>query len=183
MIIDKKGKLFGKVSIIDIFVIIIVIVSIFGISQAMSRIDNDKLMKEDLKTVIDKSSQSDELEIKLTAKGVRDITRDAIIVGDKVYYENEVLGVVSYVESEPSMQTVESTDGTVYSAITPDRYDVTIVVETTGRKMDNGYYTDSNIHLLYGKKMEVKTSTILTTPEITEINVLNEAKSVEEDVD
>lgn len=178
MILDKKGKLFGKINIIDLFVILVIIVGIVGIFFTKVELDNEKLLSDESKMLIQSSAEKDKLEIKLKAKEVRDVTRDSIIVGDDVYLvaNDKILGTVSRVESEPAMRDVVSDDGTVYTAAVPDRYDVTIVVEADGKKKDEGYYTDSNIHLLYGRELEIKTSTIQTTPKVDEITVTQVSK-------
>ena len=53
---------------------------------------------------------------------------------------------------------------------------MTIVVDADGKRKDEGFYTDSNIHLLYGKEMEIKTSTIQTVPKVDEITVTKTSK-------
>ena len=178
MIMDKKGKLFGKVSIVDIFVILVIIIGIVGVFVTKVKLDNEKLLSDDSKMLIKISAEKDKLEIKLKAKEVRDVTRDSIIVGDDVYLvaNDKILGTVSRVESEPAMRDVVSDDGTVYTAPVPDRFDVTIVVDADGKRKDEGFYTDSNIHLLYGKEMEIKTSTIQTVPKVDEITVTKTSK-------
>lgn len=178
MIMDKKGKLFGKVSIVDLFVILVVIVGIVGIFFTKGKLDNEKLLSDNSKMLIKSAAENDKLEIKLKVKEVRDVTRDSIIVGDEVYLvaNDKILGTVSRVESVPAVRDVVTNSGVVYSAPVPDRYDVTIVVDADGKKKDEGYYTDSNIHLLYGKEMEIKTSTIQTTPKIEQITVTQTSK-------
>lgn len=173
MIMDKQGKIFGKVSIVDIFVVLVVIIGVIGVFATKAKLDDGKLLSDDSKMLIKTSAENEQLEIKLKAKEVRDVTRDSIIVGDDVYLvaNDKLLGTVSRVESEPSERNVVSNDGTVYKAVVPDRYDITIVVETDGKKKEEGFYTDSNIHLLYGKEIEIKTSTIQTTPRVDEITV------------
>lgn len=178
MILDKKGKLFGKVSIIDLFVILVIIAGVAGVIVTKTALDNEKLLSDDSNMLIHTSAAKDQLEIKLKAKEVRDVTRDSIIVGDEVYLvaNDKVLGTVSRVESEPAMRDVICDDGTVYTAPVPDRYDVTIVVDADGKKKEEGYYTALNIHILYGKEMEIKTSTIQTTPKVDEITVTQTSK-------
>ena len=173
MIMDKKGKLFGKVSIVDLFVVLAVIVGVIGVFMTKAKLDKSDVQADASQMLIQSSAEKDILEIKLKIKEVRDVTRDAIVVGDTVYMvqTEKVLGVISRVESEPAVRNVESDDGTVYSAVVPERYDVTIVVETSGKQKEDGFYTDSNQKLLFGKEMEIKTSTIQTSPKVDEISV------------
>lgn len=173
MIIDEKGKIFGKISIIDLFVILVAIVGVVGIFMTKSKLDNEKILSDDSQMLISSSAELDKLEIELQVKEVRDVTRDSIIVGDDVYLvsSDKILGTVSRVESKPAMRDVVSKNGVVYSAPVPERYDVTIVVETTGKQNEKGYYTASNTQILFGREMEIKTSTIQTIPTVKDIKV------------
>ncbi len=178
MIIDKKGKLFGKVSIVDLFVVLVIFVGIVGIFMTKAKLDKGDVQSDASQMLIQSSAEKDVLEIKLKLKEVRDVTRDAIVVGDTVYLvqTEKVLGVISRVESEPAVRNVETDNGIVYSAVVPERYDVTIVVETSGKEKEDGFYTDTNQKLLYGKEMEIKTSTIQSIPRIDGISVKKTAK-------
>ncbi len=173
MILDKKGKLFGKVSIIDLFVLLVLVIGVIGVFSTKSMLDQEKVLSQSGNMFIQSSREADKLEIAFEVKEVRGFTRDAIIVGDDVFVasNDRFLGVVSRVESVPSKRTVVTTLGKVYTAEVPERYDVTIYVETSGKKKDEGYFTDSNIKLIIGGEMEVKTSTVQTTPRVKTITV------------
>ena len=178
MIIDNKGKLFGKINIVDLAVILVVIVAIVGVALTKVKLDNSKILSDDSNMLIKSSAEMDKLEIELKVKEVRDVTRDAIIVGDDVYQvaNDKFLGTVARVESTPAMRDVKGDNGTVYVAEVPDRYDVTIVVETEGKKKDDGFYTESNVQILYGREMEIKTSTVQTMPTVAGITVVENEK-------
>ncbi len=174
MIIDKKGKLFGKINIVDLCVVVVIIIGICGVVFTKTKLDNEKILANKDEMLIKTSSELDKLEVKLELVEVRDVTRDAIVVGDEVYLtaNDKVIGTIVRVESEPSSHHVTSNDGTVYMAQIPDRYDVTMVMEVDGKKKEDGYYTDTNVPFLYGKEMEVKTSTIQCFPIVKEISVI-----------
>ena len=173
MILDKKGKLFGKISIIDLFVLLVIVVGIIGVFSTKSMLDNEKVLSSDSNMLIQTSAKADNMEIEFEVKEVRDFTRDSFIVGDNVFVasNDRFLGTVARVESRPSKRTVATTLGKVYTAEVPERYDVTIVVEAKGKKKDEGYFTDSNIQLIFGGEMEIKTSTVQTTPQVKKITV------------
>ena len=175
MILDKNGKLFGKISIVDIAVVLVIIVGIIGFFITKSKLDQSKLLADDSDMLIKSSAEMDVLEVELKVEGVRDVTRDAIIVGDDVYLtaNDKIIGTVVRVESTPAVRTVTGDNGVVYNAEVPEHYDVSIIIETKGKKKMEGYYTDSNIHLLYGKEMEIKTTTIQTSPRIEKITVVD----------
>ncbi len=178
MILDKKGKLFGKVSIVDLLVLLVVVVGIAGVFLVKGKLDKNEIQADASQMLIASNAEKDILEIELKVKEVRDITRDAVIVGDDVYLvqTQKRLGTVARVESEPAVRQVEADNGTVYQAVVPERYDVTIVVETNGKQTDGGYYTDNNMQIFYGKEMEIMTSTIQTKPRVDGISVINGSK-------
>ena len=174
MIIDKKGKLFGKINIVDLVVVLVVIVAVVGVVATKMKLENSKILADESNMFIKSSAQMEKLEIALQVKEVRAVTRDAIIVGDDVYLtaNDKILGTVSKVESTPAIRTVVGNNGTVYTAEVPERYDVTIYVEVEGKKKEEGYYTESNVQILYGRDMGIKTSTVQTTPKVCGVTVM-----------
>lgn len=169
MFIDKKGKLFGKINIIDLCVILAVVIGIAGVAVSVYSIKNNASL-----TDVFKSDKSEEvtLEVGLLLKEVRDITRDAIIVGDEVFTttEDEIsLGKIKKIQSEPSTRNILTFDGDVYNTVIPDKYDVTVYVETKATKNEKGYSLSKDVNILFGKYYEIKTTTIKTTPMISSI--------------
>ncbi len=173
MILDKNGKLFGKISIVDILVVVILIVGIIGAALTVSYINNEKVVSDGSKMLLSSETNSNKMEIGLKVYGVRDVTRDAVIVGDEVYSTktDDLIGVIKRIDSVPSKQNVVTGNGTVVNTVIPEKFDVTIIVETTGKKTDTGYYTDTGVHILYGKDYEVKTSTIKSTPIVSSVAI------------
>ena len=174
MILDKKGKLFGKVSIIDLFVLLVIVIGVVGVFSTKSMLDKEKVLSQSGNMLISTSAKADKLEIAFEVKEVRSFTKDAIVVGDDVFVvsNDRFLGKVVRVASVPSKRTVVTTHGKVYEAEVPERYDVTIYVDANGKKKEEGYFTDSNVKLIIGGEMEVKTSTVQTTPRVRTIEVV-----------
>ncbi len=175
---DKNGKLFGKISIVDIAVILVLIVGVCGFFYTKAELDKGNVLSNSDAMLIKSSAKTDALEVALKIENVRDITRDAVIVGDEVYITatNKLLGNVVRVESEPHKTDAMTDEGVIYKATIPERFDVTIVVEAEGKKKPEGYFTSNNFHLYYGKSIEVKTSTIQTNPQICGITVIENAQ-------
>ena len=168
MFIDKKGKLFGKINIIDLCVLLAIVIGIAGVAFSVYSIKSNTSASDVFKK---DSAREVTLEVGLQIKGVRDVTRDAIIVGDEVFttQTNTSLGKIKKIESEPATKNVTTYDGSVYTAVVPDRYDVTIYVETTATKNETGYHGDKKVQFLFGKYYEIKTATIKTTPMISSV--------------
>jgi len=168
MIIDKKGKLFGKISIVDICVVLVIIVGVVGTYFAVSVLNSGKL-DNNSKVALNSDAPAQTATVSLTLHEVRSITKDALIVGDEIFTtgSNAKIGVIKEIISEPSTRSVAASDGTVYTAEIPEKFDVTILVDVTGKDTVTGFYTDSEVRLLYGEYIEIKTSTVKTTPEVT----------------
>lgn len=172
MIIDNKGKLFGKISIVDICVLLVVVIGIVGALFAMSTLDSSKLANNS-KLALNSASEIQTATVTFELKGVRSITKDSIIEGDGIYdTEDELyIGEIKSVSSKASTQNIFAQDGTIHVAKIPERMDVTLEVEVKGKTTDSGFYTESGVQLLYGKDIEVKTSTVKTMPIIKGIAI------------
>ena len=57
MILDKNGKLFGKISIVDIAVVLVIIVGIIGFFITKSKLDQSKLLADDSDMLIKSSAE------------------------------------------------------------------------------------------------------------------------------
>lgn len=175
MFIDDKGKLFGKISIIDLFVILVVVVAIVGSVIAFTKVKSGEVLTEN-KAILSQNSTLDKLELRLRLAEVRAMTKDAIHIGDGVYTKDtgKFLGEVVGVETEPAKRIITGYDGKALEAEVPERMDVIMIVEVLGKRTDNGYFTGNNIHLVYGSSFEIVTPTIETTPTIDGIRVIEE---------
>ncbi|MBQ3181590.1 MAG: DUF4330 domain-containing protein [Clostridia bacterium] len=170
MIIDKKGKLFGKISIIDICVILVIIVGILGAYFTVSTLNSGKL-SDNSKLALNSSSPLVSATVTFEVKGVRAMTKDALCEGDEVYEteDNKFIGTISKVTSKPAESEYIANDGTFYKAVIPEKYDVQIFVDVSGKNTQTGFHTESELQLLYGKEIEIKTPSVKTMPEIVGI--------------
>ena len=79
MIIDEKGKLFGKISIIDIAVILLVILAIVGGIVIYNNTKSGKTSPSENSLITDTDSLND-FCVEFQLSNVRDITKKAIFV-------------------------------------------------------------------------------------------------------
>ena len=178
MFIDQKGKLFGKISIIDLLVVLVVIAGIAGTVLAFQKVRGGSVLTEN-KAILKQDSTLDMLEVEMRLNEVRSMTRDSIHIGDDVYAKdtNKYLGEVVRIETEPATRIISGYDGRAAEAEVPERLDVIMVVQVPGKRTDGGYFTGNNIHLVYDSAFEIKTPTIQSTPIIENITVLSEEES------
>lgn len=135
-IVDKNGRLFGKISLIDLLFIAVIIVLAAAI---YIRVFSDG--KVNMKT-----SGSDTFTYEMTVFSVREYTLNAMQIGDELYDDNDVyIGKITGIESEQS-ETYNSTyDGKFEKGVMEGRYDINLTVEASG-KINKGHYYASGVY-------------------------------------
>lgn len=145
--INKDGKLFGKISIIDIIAIILIIIMIIGTAFLLSG------HSEKVKT------ESEKFEFVYLVKNVRINTAKALEkkgnMFDKV--SNEFIGEITDVKVEKGEYPLNMADGTIENGVPEDRYNVYLTVGVSGKVSDTGYYTSANKYIGAGTSIQIAT--------------------------
>lgn len=126
-IIDNKGRLFGLINILDLLVLVIVIcLLVFG----FSRRNKNMVAKKETKVA----------EVTYEIKQVRQVTVDAINVGDPIYHYDKgtYIGKIITKDVKPYSEEVEY-EGKFVMAEIPEKYVVTIVVQADIEETDQYY--------------------------------------------
>ena len=134
MIIDKKGKLFGKINIIDLLLIIAIVAAV-GLAGYKFLGGGD-----------DSNSDKNAI-IKFYAEEVSEfVLDDTIHEGDVVsdVQTRAILGRVTSVEINDSVCYAADSTGHWVKSPKPDFKSVLITAETRGTKFDHGIIIDSN---------------------------------------
>ena len=161
MILDKNGKIGGKISIIDIAVILIILVVAAGICVRYG----SKV------TTAVQSSENFRYELKI--EGVRQYTVDALskmgAVTDKKSEKN--LGEIVDVQVEGATRESVTADGQVTYAPVPDYYTCYVTVDAHGKESEDNYVLDDTTELSVGRIIDfyskyVKTSGIIMSVEV-----------------
>lgn len=159
MLIDENGKLFSKISIVDIAVVVFIISAVAFVGLKFFAPWGNNY-----------SGGSVNCEYTFKVSNVRQASVDAInkSVGKNVYdAEGLNLGVISRVESvKPYMDSVEKNDGTMVLAQVPDKYEITVSVVVEGNMTAEG------ISVAGKKELSVGSHLSLSTPEITTETVI-----------
>lgn len=154
MIIDKNGRLFGKISIVDIIVIVAAVLVFAGVYVRFSG-DQGKAIV-----------QNDTFYYTMEIENVRKTTLDAIgnSVGTNFYNTlktGDDMGTLIEYKERPATKLIEKADGTAVNAVVPDNYNITLTFEIQGKINDNSYYTSSNnkinVNSTYGIKGKYST--------------------------
>ena len=141
MLIDKRGKLFGLVNIIDLSAVIILVAMVFGFLWVRST-------QGILRKMVRASRPTD---VTVTIRGARMKDPNLIKVGDKVfitirnqpYAPVEVVGytatrrLVSYADSHDQLKSVEDPSD-------PLAYDLVVTIRDNGQVTDDGVVLGGN---------------------------------------
>lgn len=149
-IVDEKGRLFGKVNLLDLVVVLLVlaVAGRFGYSR----------LKANVATGQDKV-----IEMAILVPNVSKATVDALKVGDvlKDSKSGTVIGKLVKVEPAQAVVAFEDPAGMVHQRqASPDRFDVRVTVSGTARVTDNGVMMGA----AGGIEMKVGRSNQYTTP-------------------
>ena len=147
--VDEKGRLFGKISIIDIIIVFVALALGAGFVFQRASGDISRILNADEKFYV-------------TFRGdrVRSFSVGAIGEGDVVFrrYDSQPIGPVVNVWSEPGTEIMLRTDGSAVVAEMEDRYTLYITVECTGRITEKGYHVNGSMHLAEGNEAEIQTN-------------------------
>lgn len=161
MLIDKNGKLFGKVSIIDILISIALIVCIIGIVVRFSANYGDKLYKK--------------TEIKYTYKvsGVRQAGVDALLKKGKLFDNktNNCMGEITDAKVEKASDYGVLADGRILNVTIPERYNVILTVELEGKYSTSAILTPDNDPIEAGSTVFLLTKWATTQGMITDVEI------------
>ena len=129
-LMDKKGRLFGKVNLFDLLVILLVLVGVVGMSL---RLVKERQEVAEGKTAICK--------VEIVDAG--EYLKDAFEIGDALYEKETLLGTITSVQVKPAQELKLLTDGTAKLVDRTDHYDITLTFTTDRLMIAEGYRIDS----------------------------------------
>ncbi len=147
MSIDKKGNIGGKINIIDISVIIVIIITFFGIAFRF------------YSTPSKNARETVRLRYVIKVYGVRKYSIDAISKKGIVIDSDQKceMGEISDVSYTPEIWEQFDSEGNIVYAEVPKKYNVEVAILAEGRESEDGYYIGNNIDLSVGSKINLAT--------------------------
>lgn len=148
MLFNSKGKLFGKISIIDILVLVIVVVAIVG---AYFRFQGNNVAAENV---------TSEFYYTISINEIRESNKNLLekSIGTDFRLDGKIsssMGTLQSVEVTDATIPVEKTDGTVVSALVPEKYNVKLTFKVLGTEDSSGYYTPELHEICAGKEYSI----------------------------
>lgn len=129
--VDEKGRIFGKVSLIDIFVLFFALVMVFAVYLRFFSNETTSLR-----------GGNDTFTYVACVRGVRQWTVDGFHVGDKLWEDDHetCLGTIAGIEAVPTKWEYDLMTGEIVTASAENRYDVYLTIEAEGLVSNNRYY-------------------------------------------
>ena len=144
-IIDSKGKLFGKINIIDFAVVALVIVlllsAVIKFDKAEKQMTSDKI-----------------IEYTLKISQIRQASIDALneeFEGIKENDTKKVLGDIVNIDVSPAIELVKLTDGSYKNVELVDVYDALLTIRVQGTETEDNFYTNTGKKLIVGDHITI----------------------------
>ena len=163
-IIDSNGRLFGKINILDLLIIVCVIVLLFSVKVKYDK--SPSQMSSDKKIVYT-------VEI----EDVRQPTVDAIYEKQKNVTDKETkknLGKIIDIKPVNAKESVKLTDGTYKVVEKEDKFDVTLTLEVSGTETYDNYFTSTGKKLIVGENISIHNKKVVVNGMIKSIEVISE---------
>lgn len=160
-LIDEKGRLGGRINVIDLLVLVAVLV-------VAARVAYVRLAPAGVRSFQEKERP---LEVLVVVGPVRDATAEAIQVGDRLREtkSNDYLGEVIRVEIKPAEVVTQGPDGRFYEGPSGNRKDVWITLRGPGRVSENTILLGTK-EIRIGTQLGLKTNLYAVTATVMKID-------------
>ena len=142
----KNGKLFGKINLFDLLVILLILVLIFAVG---------------MKFVFHKETVSNTVNAtyELKIESVRDVTVNAFHQGDSIYHydTNEIIGTIESIKAVEATNSMDTFSGEAIEAPVQNRYDMIVTVTTSAVRHETGNLMVGKVKLVDGVQFRAAT--------------------------
>lgn len=144
----EKGRLFGKVNIFDLFIVLVIISVLAGVYMVFIREDSS-IEKEQVMVVY-------ELQLEESWK---ELYINAFAPGEKVYFkESDIyIGTIVDVMAEDAWEYGNDINGNWVYAKAEGLYEITLVIEAEAVRSGEGYIIENNWNAFTGTSVEIST--------------------------
>lgn len=159
--IDENGKIGGKISIVDLFVILLLIACVAAVGLKMR---TAKSIRGGDRTI----------EYSVRIENIRQCSVDAIkqksdgVIDAESKYE---LGEIIDVKTEPARVLVQTNDGNYKLSEYDNRYDAVVTLKTEGTETDDGYYASSGRQISVGDSIGINNGFVQFFGEVISVDV------------
>lgn len=161
-LIDEKGRLFGKINVVDLAVVLLVVFAVVAVGMKFRQIQTtqggDKL-----------------IEYTMVIEGLRQPSVDAFAAeytGIVDVESKKELGEIVSIEQTPARTLVQLANGEYTFAEHTEKYDLTITLQSKGSETAQGYYTSSGRILMVGDMVGISNGHAQSFGEILSVEVV-----------
>lgn len=140
----KDGKVFGKINLLDFTVLLLILLCVIGI---FVRYTESKLQYK---------AKTAKYDVTVSVKNIRMFAVDAIKKGGAVLdYKGNYLGEIKSVQEKEASDYITKSDGTVVLSNIPERYDITVTIESNLKDIYGSLFSDGKNQINRGTKMKL----------------------------
>ncbi|MGB7605814.1 MAG: DUF4330 domain-containing protein [Lutisporaceae bacterium] len=134
MFIDQKGRLFGKINVIDLLAVLVAALIIAGVLYKFVLSENRGVGNDTL------------IQYTVSITDIRNFTVDAVNVEDDMYDSktDTYMGKVISKEVKPFKDYITKTDGTVALAEKPGKFELLLTIQVPGVVNNYSYLASGN---------------------------------------
>jgi hypothetical protein len=160
-LVDNKGRLFGKVSIIDVAIILIIVAVVTGSLYKLKLFDRH-------------TSDEQLVAVTILLREVSLETVEALRVGDQLTEstENLPLGIIVKKEVRKALKDAPTADGRLVAAESPNKFDVVLTTEGNLRVTGDQVFVGRR-DIKIGLSMNIKSPRSVCFPVVTDFQVKN----------
>lgn len=164
MLLDEKGRLFGKISIIDIGVLLLIVALLGGVYYKFFMVDKSN-----------NAAKYDTFEYKILVEEVRQQSVDAIEIGANIYdvKTDAPMGKIISKEVLPATEQLTKADGTMVIAEKPERFNVLVTIQVPGVETEYGFRANGRIDLNRESQQVMDTRMIMLETKIVDVKNLS----------
>lgn len=164
MLTDKKGKIFGKLNVIDFIALIVVLLLIAGIGY--------KYVGNGVKSVTD---NPDLLQYTVSITDVRNYSVDALQINDKMYDSktDTYMGKIIAKEVKPYKDYITKTDGNVVLAEKPQRFEILLTLEVPGVENAYGFLASGKRDINRQSTLQLESYIISLISKVVDVKKIN----------
>lgn len=164
MLTDKKGKLFGRLNMIDFIALVVIVLLIAGVGY--------KYVFTGVKSV---TNNPDLLQYTVSITDVRSYTADALEINDKIYDSktDTYMGTIIKKEVKPYKDYITKTDGNVVLAEKPQRFEVLLTLEVPGVENAYGFLASGKRDINRQSTMQLESYIITVLSKVVDVKKIN----------
>ena len=149
--IDQNGRIKGRVSLIDLIIVLALVALVAGILYRHAPAIQDII------------NPDTPLYVVIQGDGVRGFIVDAVDVGDQMFrmHDRQALGEVVAIEVLPAQGFLHHADGTASLADMEARYTINITLRGMATQRDIGYFLNGVDHMAPGREVSLHSNRVL----------------------